>query len=360
MRADAGSPAPAARRRLHPGLLVHAAPIGGSRRLIAQADAGRQPLALNHPAALTALSALPSEFDRREAAGAWADAGVPADAHAQLWEAFESAGLLVDAEHDAGEWWGELGWAEARTYHLSTRDYPFLQMDEPGAFARDGERMEGYRAVAPSPSPYQRVGDSTIELPGLGEGQSADEHLARLDADDRLGLPGLGLLLDVCFGERGRLLAAGGATCLLKSIPSGGARHPTEIFVAAFDLPGLPAGIYHYEVEHHRLGLVAEGDRGAEFAGATFDLFDKHPRRPAAALVFTSLVERAMWRYRDPRSFRAILADVGHAVAAYRTVARMIGFRTYALQKMRDREVAALLGVDPLVQPPLYAGTLVK
>ena len=55
--------------------------------------------------------------------------------------------------------------------------------------------------------------------------------------------------------------------------------------------------------------------------------------KACAAVVFTSLVERAMWRYRDPRSFRAILVDVGHAVMAYRHVARTLGFRTYAYQK---------------------------
>ena len=92
---------------------------------------------------------------------------------------------------------------------------------------------------------------------------------------------------------------------------------------------------------------------------ATLDLFSKYDTAPAAALVFTSLVERAMWRYRDPRSFRAILVDVGHAVMAYRRVARMLGFRTYAYQKMRDSEVASILGIDRVTQPPLYVGTLV-
>ena len=44
---------------------------------------------------------------------------------------------------------------------------------------------------------------------------------------------------------------------------------------------------------------------------------------------------------------------------AYRHVARTLGFRTYAYQKMRDREIAELVGVDRVSQPPLYVGTLV-
>ena len=103
----------------------------------------------------------------------------------------------------------------------------------------------------------------------------------------------------------------------------------------------------------------AAGDHSQAFARATLDLFSKQDAAPAAALVFTSVVERAMWRYRDPRSFRAILVDLGHAVMAYRHVARTLGFRTYAFQKMHDSEVAALVGVDRVRQPPLYVGTLV-
>jgi SagB-type dehydrogenase family enzyme len=180
-----------------------------------------------------------------------------------------------------------------------------------------------------------------------------------MSADDRRARDGIGLMLDVCFGERGRIRIAGGATCLLKSIPSGGARHPTEVFLAAFDVPGIPPGIYHYGVEHHRLEEIRAGQHRAALAHATLDLFARYDTAPAAALVFTSRVERAMWRYRDPRSFRAVLLDVGHGVAAYRHVARALGFRTYAYQKMRDGEISELLRLDRLAQPPLYVGTLV-
>jgi SagB-type dehydrogenase family enzyme len=219
--------------------------------------------------------------------------------------------------------------------------------------------MEAYREQASAPSPYQHLGhDGAIDLRRYGD--AADTLLAQMAADERLGMPGLELLLDVCFGERGRIGVPGDATCLLKSIPSGGARHPTEVFVAAFDLPGLADGVYHYDVDGHRLERIRAGGHRDAFAEATLDLFAKHDAAPAAALVFTSLVERAMWRYRDPRSFRAILVDVGHAVMAYRHVARALGFRTYALQKMRDSDVAELIGVDRIAQPPLYVGTLVR
>jgi SagB-type dehydrogenase family enzyme len=220
--------------------------------------------------------------------------------------------------------------------------------------------MEEYRDEAPGPSPYQHLDrDGRIRLPGLAENESPDDWLGRLSPADRRGEQGLSLLLDVCFGERGQVTVAGGFNCLLKSIPSGGARHPTEVFVAVFDIGGVPAGVYHYDVKHHQLEGVARGQHRDAFAEATADLFSRYDTAPAAALVFTSRVERSMWRYRDPRSFRAILVDIGHAVMAYRRVAHMLGFRTFAYQKMQDSKVAELLGIDRAAQPPLYIGTLV-
>jgi SagB-type dehydrogenase family enzyme len=348
-------------RRLHPALLVHTTWLGGRRRLVAQASAAQPPLILNDPRALSALGALPDQFDRDGAGVAWRAAEIPEDAHQELWEGFAAAGLFTDAPGDGTGWWDEFSWAEARTYHQATRDYPFIQMDRPSAFAQDARRMHEYRDEGPAPPVYQHLGgDDVLELPRPRAGEPHDEWLQNMTTADRRGREGLGLLLDVCFGKRGQIAIADGSRCLLKSIPSGGARHPTEVFLAIFEVDGVEAGIYHYDVEHHRLERVRGGQHRDAFADATLDLFAKYESPPDAALVFTSRVERAMWRYRDPRSFRAILVDVGHGVMAYRHVARMLGFRTYAYQKMRDREVAELLRINRVAQPPLYVGTLVQ
>jgi SagB-type dehydrogenase family enzyme len=220
--------------------------------------------------------------------------------------------------------------------------------------------MQEYDSESPAPPIYQRIsGDGGVDLPRPSEGESHDEWLQRLTADDRAAREGIGLLLDVCFGERGKIGVADGSRCLLKSIPSGGARHPMEIFLVAFELRDVAAGVYHYDVERHRLERVRGGQHRAAFARATFDLSTKDDAPPAAALVFTSLVERAMWRYRDPRSFRAIMVDIGHGVMAYRRVAARLGLRAYATQELRDSEMSELLRIDPVAQPPLYVGTLV-
>src|SRR5215216_2688953 len=100
-------------RQLHPALLVHAARVGGRRRLIAQAWTGRPPPVLNHPAALSALAALPGELEREAAVEAWLAAGVPDAAHDLLWRTLNEADLIVDASQNGWAWWSELGWSEA-------------------------------------------------------------------------------------------------------------------------------------------------------------------------------------------------------------------------------------------------------
>ena len=325
---------------------------------MAQAWAGRRPLVLNSPLALVALNALPGEFDRTSAAEAWAEAGIaPADCN-HLWSAFAEAGLFAETAGGEPDWWDRYGWREARAYHRATRDYPFLDMAVPGALGTDAARMVRYREQGDGPPPYLHVeAEEMVELRRLEEGESPDERLAGLSEDERHGWEGLSLLLDVCFGERGRLESVAGP-CVLNSIPSGGARHPTEVFVAVFDHPAAPAGVYHYDVEQHGLARIYSGQHRAAFAAATFDLFDRTAIPPALALLFTSRVARAMWRYRDPRSFRAVLVDLGHAVMALRMVARKLGLRCHALHEVKDGALAELLRVDPAEQPPLYAATL--
>jgi SagB-type dehydrogenase family enzyme len=172
-------------------------------------------------------------------------------------------------------------------------------------------------------------------------------------------MPGLSLLFDVCFGERGRMRFGKQGEFLHKSIPSGGARHPTEVFLVAFDGGPVLAGVHHYNVEHHRLDLIRAGDYFEVCARTTFDLFKKFDSPPIALVVFTALYERAMWRYRDPRSWRAVMVDIGHGLMAMRRVAAALGFAQYTYQKFDDDALCDLLGLNPVRQTPLFVGTLV-
>lgn len=363
----------------HPELLVYplAPTEGAPRAMVAETVSARPPLVLHDPRVSLAITLLPDRGTRAEITARWAAEESLRPIIDALWTALSRESVLVpvgDVPARAAAW-RSFDWDEAYRYHSSTRDYPFLQMDQEGAFAADDARMEEYigRSLPPAltldlpavtaaafrgpdaPAGPQRA----IRLRKIGPGESADARLAALTPEQRRGTEGLALLLDVCFGERTRRPFAVQGEFLRKAVPSGGARHPTEAFVALFPGGPLEPGTYHYNVEHHRLDLLRGGDHSTAFRAASFDLFDKYHEAPFGLIVFCSLVERAMWRYRDARSARAPFIDVGHALMAYRTVIQRLGVGGYTYQKFHDQQIAALLGINVERLTPLFLGTLV-
>lgn len=352
--------------RLHPGLLIYPASISGDRVLIAEVSSSEPPLILRHPRIPSALINLPEQFSVEDAHTAWNLDPELAELASALWEVIVNEGLAIpvgseDPLLERTTAWREFGWAEASTYQEATRDYPFLKMDEPNAFPIEEARMVDYASVLPPPCIYQtRPGLAHIELPPrMKSEESPTKRLESLSCDQRRGLEGLGFLFDFCFGERGTEPFGVQGRFLRKTIPSGGARHPTEVFYVAFSDGALEPGVYHYNVEYHRLDCVNPGDHRLTCEHATFDLFQKFKTPPFGLMIFTSLVERAMWRYREARSARAVLVDVGHGLMAFRGIAEALGINVYTYQKVRDAELSSLLRIDPLVQLPLFVGTLV-
>lgn len=78
--------------------------------------------------------------------------------------------------------------------------------------------------------------------------------------------------------------------------------------------------------------------------------------KPKAAFAITSMCERAMWRYRDPRSWRAVMIDAGHALHMYKRVAGMLGLEIKTSQRFKSTEVAKVLGINAIEQPVLSVG----
>ncbi|MEV0640713.1 SagB/ThcOx family dehydrogenase [Streptomyces sp. NPDC050619] len=346
-----------------PTLLVYPTVINGERLLVAETDSARPPLILRDIRVALAISRLPDRGSRTEIVARWRAERALVPIAEDLFEVLTAEGVLLTADEEPAQAvaWRRYGWGEAYRYHASTRDYPFLQMDEEGAFSLDDARMEEYvqQSAPPAITMELPTADRSVQLRKIGADESADALLAELSAEQKRGVEGLSVLMDVVFGERARRPFAVQGDFLRKAVPSGGARHPTEAFLVTFPKAPVPPGVHHYNVEHHRLDVVRPGDHSAAFRRASFDLFDKYHQEPFGLLVFCSLVERAMWRYRDARSARAPFIDVGHTLMAYRTVIARLGVSGYTYQKFDDAGIAELLGIDVNRMSPLFLGTLV-
>jgi SagB-type dehydrogenase family enzyme len=139
----------------------------------------------------------------------------------------------------------------------------------------------------------------------------------------------------------------------LKTYPSGGARHPLELYVLARDVRGLARGLYHYAADRHVLERLPArvGRRRVQ---------DYLPRQywfDAAGVVvfFTAVFARTRWRYRFGRAYRAILAEAGHACQTFCLVATRLGLAPFCSMALADSRIEADLGIDGISESVLYA-----
>lgn len=133
-----------------------------------------------------------------------------------------------------------------------------------------------------------------------------------------------------------------------KSIPSGGSRHPSELFVEVVRSPMVEAGLWHYRAARRQLQRVSSAVTEHEFDSDADWVLRTH---------IVSVVRRAMFRYRDPRSFRAILVDAGHADAQLEAMAKFCNWR-YRSSTSISFGFGDAVGIDGNEIPELITGTL--
>jgi SagB-type dehydrogenase family enzyme len=249
--------------------------------------------------------------------------------------------------------WAGRGWAEAAEYYVATHDLDSYGYNNPEAL----RLMETYARSEPDRNRVKRdpADRPRVSLPRPDPPLVAEPMARALEDVDRTGsrrwqYRDFAAALSVTFGRTGLFeTPVWSDTALLqRTSPSGGARHPTEAYVLAFDVPGLDPGRYHVAIEAPelvRLGRLERSVAGrltAELARAALAF-------PARALVvLCSLFERSMWRYREPRVFRVVHMDAGHLATTFRLAAGLRGIRSTLVYGLDDRSVELAVGVDGL------------
>ena len=92
-----------------------------------------------------------------------------------------------------------------------------------------------------------------------------------------------------------------------RTYPSAGARFPVEVYPIVFNVSGLDAGCYHYDIAGNTLEVLWEKDLSEH----TVEIVSPHVSRPAAALIFTAVIARAEVKY-GPRAYPFSLLEAGH------------------------------------------------
>jgi SagB-type dehydrogenase family enzyme len=136
-----------------------------------------------------------------------------------------------------------------------------------------------------------------------------------------------------------------------RTAPSAGALYPLETHLVVRRVEGLAAGIYRYDAASHALRAT----RAAEAAEALVEASYWQAVVAAAPLVlaFTSVIGRSRPKY-GSRAPRYALLEAGHAAQNALLAAGALGLAACPIGSFVDEAMAAALGVDGLVEAPLY------
>jgi SagB-type dehydrogenase family enzyme len=165
-------------------------------------------------------------------------------------------------------------------------------------------------------------------------------------------LTGLAAVLRGCYGLLGSS-TDGDTTYPDRAAPSAGGLYPLEVSILVRAVEGVEAGVHHFVSAADGLELVRPVELPARFI--TYLFMGQHWVADAAFVVVLSAVtERSLAKYHD-RGYRYLLLEAGHAMQNANLVAAALGLGAVNVGGFFDDELAALIGVDPEYEVPLYA-----
>jgi len=143
----------------------------------------------------------------------------------------------------------------------------------------------------------------------------------------------------------------------LRTAPSAGARFPLELYLVAFNVTDLPAGIYWYDSQTHQLARMAEGDRRKEVSEAAFN--QSQFETASAAIVYSAVYERTMVKYGQRGRDRYVCLDLGHSAENVYLEAYALNIGTCAIGAFTDLWLKKAIGMTR-EEEPLYIMPLGK
>jgi SagB-type dehydrogenase family enzyme len=272
---------------------------------------------------------------------------------ARLLAALHRVGLAEREDDDPGDSHDALPWkSEAGIFHFATRD-PLFPRDPLSSH----DVLAAKAKTHPPPKPLKTVRGRRVRLPPpqdvrpLGEVLRARRTWRRF-AKRPVTLQHIATLLQLTWGVQHHVRVPGQGNFVLKTSPSGGARHPLEAYLLALNVRGLPRGVYHYAAGEHQL---VDLRRPLSRARVTSLLANQYYFAEAAAVfVMSAVFARTMWKYEHSRAYRAILAEAGHFAQTFCIVATALTLAPFCTMAFSDTPLETLLGVDGLSESALY------
>jgi len=244
----------------------------------------------------------------------------------------------------------------AEAYHEASKVTPSQigrQLQGAVRLAADRElRLSSMRAV-------KRQGVAGIPLPAPAplDGR-LDDVLGRRRSHrafdpDPIAVDALSALLHAGYGVTGAVGGEEGEPELcLRSVPSGGALYPLELYAAVQRVGGLEPGLYHFDPPRKCLEGVRTGISADELAGLS--TYPEIASSCAALVLIAAIFGRTRFKY-GLRGYRFALLEAGHVAQNVLLAATALGLAAVPLGAFYDRRMDAFLGLDGVNESSLYA-----
>ncbi len=180
-----------------------------------------------------------------------------------------------------------------------------------------------------------------------------DRKSERVYTEGTMNLLQLSFLLWASQGVKG---IRGKSYATLRTVPSGGARHPYETYLAVRKVEGLRNGLYHYLPMKHAI----------EFLGCPESLDEKIIQsmsgqkwcgRANVIFYWSMVAYRAEWRY-GIYAQRVALIDAGHIGQNLYLAAEAQGLGCCGVAAVHDEECSALFSLDGKEEFAVYAAPI--
>jgi SagB-type dehydrogenase family enzyme len=244
-------------------------------------------------------------------------------------------------------------WLPHGGYHFLTKDAPYV--------GDDWTLEQKMQAVAAAPQPplYKKTdGAKSMPLP-LHEKETDSffetlhaRRTRRIFSQQPVSLESVSKLLQTTWGVQGYIESPGLGPLVLKTSPSGGARHPIEVYLMALRVDGLAQGLYHYDVRDHALEVISS--KATPQMARAYCADQPYVADASALFIMTGVFARNMWKYQHPRAYRVVLLDAGHLGQTFCLTATRLRLAPFTTAALKDTLIERDLGIDGISESVLY------
>lgn len=242
---------------------------------------------------------------------------------------------------------------EGGIYHFLTKDAPYV----PGDWT--GEKRLRSLPRTPQPAHFKETDNAElISLPPHHKEKDTffqtlhARRTRRTFSGSPVPLESVSKLLQTTWGVQGYIESDAFGPLPLKTSPSGGARHPIEVYLMALRVKGLAPGLYHYQPTSHALKRISS--KATPRKARAYCADQPYAAHSAALFIMTAVFARTMWKYQHPRAYRVVLLDAGHLGQTFCLTATRMGLAPFSTAALKDTLIERDLGIDGISESVVY------